>query len=96
MEPNIPAYYAKLENDLLSESIRNFDDPANLDYFSTAVSSARSRNFFIDFGDNEAWSAFDLDASAFSKLIKSPVGEDHCFRNELALNINVKSSVPLR
>ena len=77
MEPNIPAYYAKLENDFLSESIKNFDDPANLDYFSTAVSSARSRNFFIDFGDKEAWSAFDLDASAFLQLVKSPVRESH-------------------
>jgi hypothetical protein len=75
METDLPAYYTNLDNDIINEAIRNFDDPANLEYFSTAVSSARSRNFCIDFGDREAWCAFDLDASAYSSLLKSSVRE---------------------
>jgi hypothetical protein len=82
-QPRIPSYYVKLDNDLLSESIKNFDDPANLEYFNTAVSSSRSRNFFVDFGDNEAWSGFDLDAAAFSKLIKAPVREIYLIPDKL-------------
>jgi hypothetical protein len=68
-----PRYYTNLDNDDITEGFRNFDDPAHLEYFNSAVLSARSKNFCIDFGDNEAWCAFDLNAAAISRLIKSPV-----------------------
>jgi hypothetical protein len=70
---NPPKYYTSLYNDDITEGFRNFDDPAHLEYFNSAVLSARSKNFCIDFGDNEAWCAFDLNAPAISKLVKSPV-----------------------
>jgi hypothetical protein len=69
----VPEYYADLRDDALLESIRNFDDPSNLSYFAQRVSSHRTRNFFIDFGDKEAWSGFDLEATSYIKLLKAPV-----------------------
>jgi hypothetical protein len=72
-EPKFPAYYTGLRSEQILEAIRDFDDPANLEYFNDGVTSSRTRNFFVDFGDGEAWSAFDLEAIHYSRLIKSPV-----------------------
>jgi len=72
-DDDIPAYYTGMRSEQLRESVKNFDDPANLEFFNNAVTSARSRNFFIDFGDDEAWAAFDLEAAPYNRLIKSPV-----------------------
>jgi hypothetical protein len=70
---DIPDYYTDLNSDGINEAVRDFDDPQNLQYFNAAVTSSRSRNFFIDFGDGEAWSGFDLEASHYSKLIRTTV-----------------------
>jgi hypothetical protein len=73
MANDIPDYFRDLENEGLLDSIRNFDDPKNLQHFSNAVSSHRSRNFFIDFGDREAWSGFDVEPASFISLLKARV-----------------------
>jgi hypothetical protein len=68
---DLPDYYTNLRSDGINEAVRNFDDPENLAFFNAAVTSPNSRNFFIDFGDDEAWSGFDLEAHHFSRLIRS-------------------------
>lgn len=72
-KPEIHSYYQKLNVEGLEDHIRNFDDPRNLEFFSNAVSNARSRSFVIDFGDREAWCGFDLDKTAFHSLLRAPV-----------------------
>jgi hypothetical protein len=67
----IPEYYTALEAPELIDSVRNFDDPSNLEFFSTSISSARSRNFFVDFGDSQAWSGFDLGPDEYGPLVSS-------------------------
>jgi hypothetical protein len=69
----LPAYYAALESPEIVDSIRNFDDPHNLEFFSTSIASARSRNFFVDFGDSQAWSGFDLGPDDYAQLVTSQV-----------------------
>ncbi|KAF2667478.1 hypothetical protein BT63DRAFT_480436 [Microthyrium microscopicum] len=69
---DLPSYYTGLKSETINEAVRNFDDPANLEFFNAAVTNARSRNFFLDFGDDEAWCGFDLEATHFSRLIQSP------------------------
>jgi hypothetical protein len=73
MADDIPDYYRDLENEALLGAIRNFDDPKNLQFFSNAVSSHRSRNFFLDFGDREAWCGFDLEPASLVSLLKARV-----------------------
>jgi hypothetical protein len=69
----IPEYYTALEAPEIIDSVRNFDDPSNLEFFSTAISSARTRNFFVDFGDSQAWSGFDLGPDEYGPLVASTV-----------------------
>jgi hypothetical protein len=69
----IPEYYTALECPEITDSVRNFDDPHNLEFFSTSISSARTRNFFVDFGDSQAWSGFDLGPDEYAPLVMSQV-----------------------
>jgi hypothetical protein len=69
----IPEYYTALGEPGIVDSVRNFDDPSNLEFFSTSISSARSRNFFVDFGDSQAWSGFDMGPEEYAPLISSQV-----------------------
>ncbi|KAF2401545.1 hypothetical protein EJ06DRAFT_492863 [Trichodelitschia bisporula] len=72
MDPQLPDYYRLLRSADLNEAIRNFDVPANMDAFMRAAANPKSRNFLIDFSDDEAWGGFDLQADSFAKLLKSP------------------------
>ena len=69
----LPAYYANLESSNIEESLRDFDSPQNIDFFNSAISSVKSRNFVLDFGDFDAYCAIDLEASDYHKLLKAPV-----------------------
>jgi hypothetical protein len=69
----LPTYYQNLDYNIINESFRDFDDSSNLSHFGQAISSSKSLNFCVDFGDAESWCAFDLDASAFSRLTRTPV-----------------------
>jgi hypothetical protein len=69
----LPSYYGNQKSWRIQEAVRNFDDPSNIGFFTTSVSNARSRNFFVDFGDEEAWCGFDLEAEDYASLLKTPV-----------------------
>ena len=70
-DQGLPEYYQTLENWTTWETIKDFDNPANFDELSRAVTSARSRNFVIDFDDDHAWCGFDFDAEAYGALLKA-------------------------
>lgn len=70
----LPDYYHSLGNDELLRSIRNLDDPKEFQRLQADVLRPNSRNFFVDFGDDHAWCAFDLSDVALKALMSKPVG----------------------
>ncbi|GME23154.1 Adp-ribosylation factor protein [Neofusicoccum parvum] len=68
----LPDYYHSLGNDELLRSIRNLDDPKEFQRLQADVLRPNSRNFFVDFGDDHAWCAFDLSDVALKALMSKP------------------------
>lgn len=67
---NLPEYYRKLKHVEILKGFKNFDDLSNFKSLDDRVRHSRSRNFVLDFADEQAWCAFDLEADAVSKLLK--------------------------
>ncbi|KAF1953327.1 hypothetical protein CC80DRAFT_527324 [Byssothecium circinans] len=68
----LPSYYQDLDDDDISYSFRDFDNERNFDLFDREMRNPRSSNFCLDFGDDEAFCAFDLGAHSISKLLAAP------------------------
>ncbi|KAF2639817.1 hypothetical protein P280DRAFT_402517 [Massarina eburnea CBS 473.64] len=68
----LPAYYRDLNDDDISYSFRDFDKESNFDIFDRQTREPHSSNFCLDFGDHDAFCAFDLGADSISRLISSP------------------------
>lgn len=68
----LPAYYQDLGDDDILSSFRNFDNEGSFDLFDRQTRNPRSSNFCVDFGDDDAFCAFDLCADSFSRLISAP------------------------
>ncbi|KAI4687904.1 uncharacterized protein J4E88_003497 [Alternaria novae-zelandiae] len=71
---DLPPYYQDTGNDDIRQCFRNFDSDRNFDLFDRQTREHRSRNFCIDFGEDEgdAFCAFDLNDKAYKKLLESP------------------------
>jgi len=71
---DLPPYYQDTGNDDIRQCFRNFDSDRNFDLFDRQTREHRSRNFCIDFGEDEgdAFCAFDLNDQAYKKLLESP------------------------
>ncbi|KAF2463191.1 uncharacterized protein BDR25DRAFT_307938 [Lindgomyces ingoldianus] len=69
---DLSPYYQELSDDDITESFRNFDDERNFDLFDRQTRNPNSSNFCIDFGDDDAFCAFDLGADSFSRLLQTP------------------------
>ncbi|KAH7080463.1 hypothetical protein BKA63DRAFT_244239 [Paraphoma chrysanthemicola] len=69
---NLPAYYNDLGDESIQHCFRNFDNERNFDLFDRQTRNPRTSNFCVDFGEHDAFCAFDLDAQAYSKLLSSP------------------------
>lgn len=67
----LPEYYQNLTPSSIGDTIRDFDHPGNYDELNRLVTSPHSRNFIVDFSDDEAWCGFDLDAQSYSALLRS-------------------------
>lgn len=67
----LPEYYRNLEQWSIYDGIKDFDNPANFEELHKHVSNPRSRNFIIDFNDNEAWCGFDFEAVAYTTLLNT-------------------------
>jgi hypothetical protein len=68
----LPQYYRNLDNWTIRGSIKDLDHIGNLDEFNRCLVSAKSRNFVLDFSDDEAYCGFDLDAEAYTALLTTP------------------------
>ncbi|KAF2182213.1 hypothetical protein K469DRAFT_728985 [Zopfia rhizophila CBS 207.26] len=69
---NLPSYYQDLKDEDITASVRNFDDERHFDLFDRQARNPNSSNFFIDFGDDDAWCAFDLGSGSISRLLEAP------------------------
>jgi hypothetical protein len=68
----LPAYYQDLRDEEIQASFRNFDLDSNYDLFDRKTREPKSSNFCIDFGDDDAWCAFDLGSNSYSRLVHNP------------------------
>ena len=71
-EAKQPQYYRARGSDI-ADAFRNFDDKINFDCFEQWAQESNRDNFIVDYGDDQAWCAFDLDAEQLEKLVKAPV-----------------------
>lgn len=69
---DLPAYYNDLGDENIQHCFRNFDNERNFDLFDRQTRNPKSSNFCLDFGEGDAFCAFDLDAQSYSKLLHSP------------------------
>ncbi|KAL1625382.1 hypothetical protein SLS54_003474 [Diplodia seriata] len=69
---HVPAFYRSLDNEELLLKIRDLDDPTDFQQLQAQVLLPTSRNFFVDFGDDHAWCAFDLSDDALKALLSRP------------------------
>jgi hypothetical protein len=68
----LPSYYEDLGDDNVRHSFRDFDAKPNFDLFDAQMRDHRSSNFCLDFGEDSAYCAFDLDTQSYKKLLTSP------------------------
>ncbi|KAH8730972.1 hypothetical protein GQ44DRAFT_767543 [Phaeosphaeriaceae sp. PMI808] len=68
---DLPAYYQELGDENIEYCFRNFDLERNFDLFDRQTRNPHSNNFCIDFGEEDAFCAFDLDSHSYSKLLTS-------------------------
>lgn len=68
----LPAYYRDLGDEDITNSFHNLDSSDNFDGFDYGVRNPNSQNIIIDFGEDEAYCAFDLDSDSISRLLHSP------------------------
>ncbi|KAF1814119.1 hypothetical protein P152DRAFT_412628 [Eremomyces bilateralis CBS 781.70] len=69
--PEAPEYYMSLDSEEISSQFKDFDDSFGFRILDERLRRAQSRNFVLDFGDDAAWCAFDLNTDAVSKLLRS-------------------------
>ncbi|KAF1994603.1 hypothetical protein P154DRAFT_447294 [Amniculicola lignicola CBS 123094] len=68
----LPQYYSDIRDEYVQASFRNFDNGQNFEHFDRQTRDPNVKNFCIDFGDDDAWAAFNLESSSYSKLISTP------------------------
>ncbi|KAK3203703.1 hypothetical protein GRF29_106g386842 [Pseudopithomyces chartarum] len=67
----LPSYYEDLCDPEILSSFRDFDNTRNFDLFDRQTRNPRSSNFVVDFGDDDAYCAFDLGADSISRLLSA-------------------------
>jgi hypothetical protein len=70
---SIPKYYTDCRYDEINHTVHNLDDVAQFKILERKVVEPMTNNFIVDFGDEEAWSAFDLGAESIKKLLRREV-----------------------
>ena len=68
----LPIYYEDLCDPEILSSFRDFDNEKNFDLFDRQTRNPHSTSFVIDFGDDDAYCAFDLGADSISRLLAAP------------------------
>lgn len=67
----LPAYYRDLEDEDITAAFRDFDIDHNFELFDRKTRNPNSSNFCVDFGDDDAWCAFDLGSDSYSRLLQT-------------------------
>lgn len=68
----LPAYYYGLKDEEITAAFRDFDEERNFEIFDRQTRNPNSSNFCMDFGDDDAWCAFDLSSASYGRLLQSP------------------------
>ena len=70
-------YYDSIFNDSDCErrrrKFRSIDELSNFEYYMKLLQDVNTTNFVLDFGDEEAWCALDLEDGEFARLLEKPV-----------------------
>lgn len=70
-------YYSSFENQPhLCDKFRDIDDEANFRTYLHLLEDAHTHNFVLDFGNEDAWCAVDLERDDIASLLCSPVSAD--------------------
>ncbi|KAI8936405.1 hypothetical protein NX059_006814 [Plenodomus lindquistii] len=69
---DLPSYYEDLGDEIIQHCFQNFDVERNFDLFDRQTRNPKSNNFCLDFGEDDAYCAFDLDARSYEKLLSTP------------------------
>lgn len=68
----LPSYYEDLCDEEILASFKDFDNGRNFDVFDRQTRDPRSTNFIVDFGDDEAYCAFNLGSDSYRRLLATP------------------------
>lgn len=67
-------YYASLDSEgLLVEKFKDIDDKIQFSYAMRRLQDPLTRNFVLDFGNEDAWCASDLNSNEMELLLSKPV-----------------------
>lgn len=69
---DLPAYYNDLRDEDITVAFRNFDVDHEFEALDRQTRNPSARNFCMDFGDDDAWCAFDLGSKSLERLVRSP------------------------
>ncbi|KAI9691854.1 MAG: hypothetical protein M1822_007926 [Bathelium mastoideum] len=72
VDERLPKYYKDINCSKLLSEMKNLDDVTTLKALEHNVTDPYSRNFLVDFGDDDAWSAFNLDVDTFAQALAKP------------------------
>lgn len=74
---DLPRYYRRsIAKGVDRDSFASLDEAPVLAQSMQSIASSVSRNFLLDFSDEEAWVAFDLSAKSIFELLKAPSRPD--------------------
>lgn len=67
-------YYASIDSEgSLVEKFKDIDDKTQFSYAMRRLQDPLTRNFVLDFGDEDAWCASDLNRNEIELLLSKPV-----------------------
>jgi len=67
----LPEYYLELDSPEINSKFSNFDTEESFPCSDSQVRDPLSRNFVVDFSDEEAWCAFDLSEVSIGTLVRA-------------------------
>jgi hypothetical protein len=68
---DLPQYYTDLQDEDVQHCFRDFDLEKNFDLFDRQARHPKTANFCLDLGEDDAYCAFDLGSSSYSRLLSS-------------------------
>lgn len=67
-------YYSSFtQKPSIQDKFRDIDDASNLKHYRALLQDPQARNFVLDFGNEDAWCAVNLDQEEIALLLRKPV-----------------------